>query len=149
MAARASKKIVVLKEILIKVNKKWQDECLKLAEPLSEEDVIEKFANHGILLSLDVVEVYSTIGGMDENDSDSELLTFWTVEKILRENDSNTDKVYFADFLIDSHHYYFKYKDAETSAIYCGYDETDRYKIADSFEKFFELYLNNINELFP
>ncbi len=120
-----------------------------MAEPLLRTEVIDKFANSGLILSADVAEVYSTIGGMDENDSDSELLTFWTVEKILFENSFKDEKVYFADFLIDSHHYYFKYKDSETSAIYVGYDETDRYKIADSFDEFFELYLNDVNELFP
>jgi hypothetical protein len=139
----------VLKDNLRKVNRKWHGECLELAGPISEEDVIEKFTNPGILLARDAVEVYSTIGGFDENDSDSELLTFWTVEKILREIDFNAEVVYFADFLIDSHHYCFKYKNDESSAIYVHYSETDRYKIADSFDQFFGLYLNNINELFP
>ena len=141
----------MLSENLIKANRKWHDECLKLAQPLSEEEVIEKFTNLGILPARDAIEVYSTIGGMDENDSDSELLTFWTVEKILRENDFNAENVYFADFLIDSHWYYFKYKDAETSAIYVDYldsNGTSQYKIADSFDEFFELYLNNIKGLF-
>jgi len=139
----------VLSENLIKVNQKWRDEELKLALPVLEEEIIEAFTKLGISLARDAVEVYSTLGGFAEDDLDSECLTFWTVEKILRENDFNAEKVYFADFLIDSHWYYFKYKDAETSAIYAGFDETDRYKIADSFDEFFELYLNNINELFP
>lgn len=139
----------MLTENLIKVNGKWHEECLKLAEPLLEEEIIEKFTNLGILLACDVIEVYSTIGGFDEDDMDSECLTFWTVEKVLRENDFNAEKVFFADFLIDSHQYYFKYKSPKNSAIYACYDETDRYKIADSFDEFFELYLKDIKSLFP
>ena len=139
----------MLSENLIKVNRRWRDEGLALASPPIEEEVIEAFANLGVLLARDALEVYSTIGGFAEDDMDSEHLTFWTVGRILRENDFNAENVYFADFLIDSHAYYFKYKNAESSAIYASYGETGRFRIADSFDMFFELYLTNVKELFP
>jgi len=139
----------VLSDNLIKVNRRWRDEGLELTASRLEEEVIEAFANLGILLARDAVEVYSTIGGFAEDDMDSECLTFWTVERILRENDFNAEDIYFADFLIDSHHYYFKYKNAESSTIYASYGETGRFRIADSFDEFFELYLTDIKGLFP
>ena len=139
----------MLSENLIKVNKKWRDEGLKLAATYLEEEIKEAFTNLGVLLADDAVQVYSTIGGFAEDDMDSECLTFWTVEKILRENDFNADKIYFADFLIESHRYYFKYKNAEKSEIHVSYDTEVVYKIANSFDGFLELYLTNIKGLFP
>ena len=139
----------MLSDNLIKVNQKWRAEGLKLASPLLEAEIIEAFANLGIRLSRDVVQVYSTIGGFVDENMDSECLSFWTAEKILHENDFNAEDVYFADFLIDSHQYCFRYKNADSSAIYVHYSETDRFQIADSFDEFFELYLTNIKGLFP
>jgi hypothetical protein len=139
----------VLSENLIKVNKKWRGEDLKLASPPLEEEVVEAFVQLGIPLARDAAEVFSTLGGFSEDDLDSECLTFWTVEKILRENDFNAEDVYFADFLLYSHEYYFKFKDVKSSVIYVRFSETDRVQIADSFDEFFELYLTNIKGLFP
>ena len=139
----------MLSENLIKVNQKWRNEGLSLASPLLEEEVVEAFANLGVLAAKDVVQVYSTIGGFAEDGLDSECLTFWTLEKILRENDFNAEEIYFADFLLYSHEYYFKSKNAESSSIYVRFSETDRFQIADSFDEFFELYLTNIKGLFP
>jgi hypothetical protein len=79
---------------------------------------------------------------------DSECLSFWTVEKILRENKLNAEYVFFADFLIASHFYAFKFKAADSSSIYVYYGKNDRHKIADSFAEFFELYLENPERLF-
>lgn len=138
----------MLKENLIKVKEKWRQECVKVAEPLSKYEITKKFSDYGFIISQDVVEVFSTIGGFSEEGMDSECLSFWTVEKILNENEQNSERVYFADFLIDSHHYYFKYGNAEVSEIFVSHSETDISKIADSFNDFFELYLNDINSLF-
>lgn len=135
-------------ENLRKVKERWKLEGLSLAEPLSEDEIIDAFANLGILLSTEVIEVYSNLNGFNENEMDSEWLTFWTMEKILRENEANSDYVYFADFLIDSHHYAFKFKDAGRSAVYVHYSEEVRAKIADSFDEFFELYLGYPEKLF-
>ena len=135
-------------ENLRKVSENCKKEGLNLAKPLSEKELVEKFANLGILLSQDVIEVYSNFGGFDEDKMDSECLTFWTPEKILQENESNAEYVFFADFLIDSHHYAFKFQNVEISSIYVCYSETDRIKISNSFAEFFELYLNQIEKLF-
>ncbi len=138
----------MLQENLEKVKEHWKLERLKLAEPLSENEIIAVFAELGILLSSDVIEVYSNLGGFDENDMDSECLTFWTIEKIQRENEANSEYVYFADFLIDSHQYAFKYENPDISSIHVYYSENAKYKIANSFTDFFELYLKNPARLF-
>lgn len=138
----------MLQENLERVNQLWKRECLKLAEPLSEGEIINIFAELRIPISSDVIKVYSNLGGFDEDDMDSECLTFWTVKKIRHENKANSEHVYFADFLIDSHQYAFKYKNADVSSIHVHYSENERYKIADSFDDFFELYLENPAKLF-
>lgn len=139
----------MLGENLIKVNKKWCAEGLKLAPPFPVREVAGIFADFGITLARDAVEVYSTLGGFADDEMDSECLTFWSPRKILRENEFYAEQVYFADFLIYSHQYYFEYKNSESSTIHISYGETERYKIADSFDEFFELYLKNIKGLFP
>jgi hypothetical protein len=98
---------VSLKETLGKVSEKWNLDGLNPANPTSEEDLLEKFAALGIALSREAVEVYTNVDGFDEDRIDSECLTFWTVEKILRENAFNAEYVYFADFLIDSRRFAF------------------------------------------
>ncbi len=108
----------MLQKNLEKVKEHWKLEHLKLAEPLSENEIITIFAKLGILLSSDVIKVYSNLNGFNENDMDSEQLTFWTIEKIQRENETNSEYVYFADFLIDSHQYAFKYENPDVSSIY-------------------------------
>lgn len=135
-------------ENLKKVEEHWRQEGLTLGKRLSEDEIIDAFANFGILFSSDVIEVYSTLNGFDEDEMDSECLSFWTLEKILKEIEPNSEYVYFADFLIDSHHYAFKFKDAEHSTVHVHYSEKERTKIADSFDEFFELYLNNPEKLF-
>lgn len=138
----------MLKINLNKVKEKWELDGLNLAEPLSENGVNDSFTSLKISVSKDVIEVFSNLNGFDENGMDSECLSFWTIEKILRENETNSEYVYFADFLIDSHHYAFKFENADFSSIHIHFSETLRFKIADSFGEFFELYLNNPENLF-
>ncbi len=140
--------IIVLPDTLKKVTEFWKQECVNLAKPLLEAEIIKGFAKLDILLSDDVIEVYSNINGFSENDMDSECLSFWTIEKIWGENQLNSEYVYFADFLIDSHFYAFKYENSDVSSIHVHYSENDSYKISDSFDEFFELYLKDPAKLF-
>lgn len=138
----------MLQENLQKVRNYWKKEKLNLAKPLLRFQLFRVFEVLTLQISKDVIEVYSTLNGFDENEMDSECLTFWTIEKILKENKPNSEFVYFADFLIDSHHYAFKFEDGIDSSIYIHYSEKDRPKVASSFAEFFELYLTNTGRLF-
>lgn len=70
----------MLQENLKKVEQFWKKEGLILAKPLSENDVIKYFADLTILLSKEVIHVYSNVGGMDDDDMDSICFSFWTVK---------------------------------------------------------------------
>ncbi len=133
----------MLVENVKKIEQIWKNEGLDLARPLSRIDIFNSFANFDILLSKDVIDIYSTIGGMTDNESDSVLLSFWTVEKILAENEPKQELICFADFLIYSHLYGFKFENEDTSSIHIYWGKNQIEKIADSFDEFFENYIIN------
>lgn len=138
----------MLTENLGKVNRIWAQEGLELDKSLSEVEVIETFANLKILISKDVVDVYSNLGGMTDWGTDAICFSFWTIDKIVEENKSNSGLTFFADFLINSHLYGFKFKDEDVSSIHIYYGENDIEKIADSFDEFFENYLTKPEKYF-
>lgn len=85
---------------------------------------------------------------------DSEHFTFWPIDQMIKENkkqDWVKDKsfVHFADFLIFSHTYAFKQNETPFASIYCQYAWDNIVKVADSFEEFFEYYLNSNPKLWP
>ncbi len=121
----------------------WKKECLELVEPFSENEIIEKFAKRELPIAQDVIEVYSNLGGMANDESDSVCFSFWNINKILEENKANAELISFADFLIYSHLYYFKFENEFVSSIHIWWEEDNIEKIADSFEEFFENYLIN------
>lgn len=132
-----------LGESLKKVAETWHRECLKIVEPKSEKEIIEKLARLKMPISKDVIEVYSTLGGMEDCESDATCFSFWDIDKILEENKSYLSEfISFADFLIHSHSYYFKFETECVSSIHIDGDNRVE-KIADSFKEFFENYLNN------
>ncbi len=138
----------MLVENVKKVEQVWKNEDLKIAEPLSENNVVESFANLGVLLSKEVIDVYSNLGGMIDENMDSVCFSFWTVERILTENKPNSELTFFADFLINSHWYGFKFENENVSSIHIYWGENQIEKIADSFNEFFENYLTKPEEYF-
>jgi hypothetical protein len=66
---------------------------------------------------------------------------------IVKENSASSELTCFADFLIESHRYAFKYENENTSSVYSNCESEDFVKIADSIEQFFDLYLTNPNKI--
>lgn len=108
----------MLKEKLTKAIKCWQEENLRLAPLNSEQQVIDCFLAIESLISKDILEFYTNFGGMIDGDMDESLLSVWTLEKITEENSLSSELTYFADFLIESHRYAFKYENVNTSSVY-------------------------------
>lgn len=133
----------MLRENLKRVGEVWKKENLYLSKPLSESEIKETFDNLNISLSQDVIEVYSSLGGMLDYGCDSTCFSFWTIEELINENKVNSELVFFADFLIQSHQYCFKFEDEFVSSIHIYWNESEIEKIADSFDEFFENYLTN------
>jgi hypothetical protein len=138
----------VLVENVKKVKQIWKNQGLNIAEPLTENAVVKTFASLDVPLSKEVTEVYSNIGGMTEDNMDAICFTFWTVEKILSENKPNSELTFFADFLIYSHLYGFKFENENISSIHIYWEKNQIEKIADSFNEFFENYLTKPEKYF-
>ncbi len=148
MVACEGQSLIVLQENLKKISKIWKSEGLNLAEPLSKNEVVDNFANLGILISQEVITVYSNLGGMIDWGTDSICFSFWTIDRILEENESNIKLTFFADFLINSHLYGFKSENENVSSIHIYHGANDTEKIADSFDEFFENYLTKPEKYF-
>jgi hypothetical protein len=144
----------MLEEVLDRVRSRWRNEQLILAPPMGERELLERFLTLGVNANSEILKVFSTLGGFADDDLDSECLTFWTVDKILTENQRgwvmDRSYIHFADFLIDSHTYAFRINDsALTAAVYCHWDSNYIVKICDSFEAFFDFYLFDPAKLWP
>ena len=138
----------MLVENVKKVEQLWKNQGLNIAKPFSENDLVESFAGFGIVISKEVIDVYTNLGGMIDDNMDAICFTFWTVKKILSENKPNSELTFFADFLIYSHLYGFKFENENTSSIHIYWGENQIEKIADSFDEFFENYLTNPEKYF-
>ncbi len=137
----------MLKDKLAKAVKRWQEEKLKLSPPNSEQQVIDSFRSIERLVSKDIIELYSNFGGFINGDMNESLLSLWTLEEIKKNNSTVSELTYFADFLIESHRYAFKYENIDTSSVYSDCESEEFVKIADSIEQFFDLYLTNPNKI--
>ncbi len=82
---------------------------------------------------------------MEEGYSDSFMWSLWSLDRIVSENlNYSRPHILFADFMIHSYFYCFKYEDAEISSVYVDYfNEEEPHRVADSVENFFELYLSD------
>jgi hypothetical protein len=130
---------------LEKVIETWQREGVNLLPPNEEAAIIAELNKIGRKYSRDALSLYCATGGMPDGESDSHMWSLWPLTRIVLEN-SRYDSPYilFADFLIDSHLYCFRYENDERSSVcieYCNGDEPKQ--VAGSVNEFFELYLRS------
>lgn len=140
----------MLIENVKKVEEIWKTEGLKITPPFSKTNLIAAFDTLKVPVSKDVIDVYSNLGGMADDASDCTLFSFWPIEKILAESELGDGQeslksglTAFADFLIYSNFFCFKYENDETSSIHIYWSKDLIEKIADSFDDFFENYIAN------
>lgn len=132
-------------ESLERLIKTWTREGVALFPPADESDVIATLDALGKPYSTDVVEVYCLTGGMDDT-MDERLFSMWPLVRVLEENDAGepAGNIPFADFLISSFWYDFRFENPARSSVYGGYE---RRKLADSVNEFFALCLDNPGHL--
>lgn len=138
----------MLKEKLPKLIEAWQTDGVRLAPPNSERQIADVFDSIGHRLSADVSEFYQICGGMINYDMDESLLSMWSLVEIEKENSNVSELTFFADYLIDSHRYAFKYENENVSSVYSDGESAEYIKIADSLESFFDLYLINPSAIY-
>jgi hypothetical protein len=127
----------------------WRREGINLLPPNEEAAVIATLNGIRRKYSRDVIALYCATGGMPDGESDSHVWSLWPLARIVSENSLyERPHILFADFLIDSHLYCFRYENDETSSVCIEYDHGHEPKqIAGSVNEFFELYLRNPRSL--
>jgi hypothetical protein len=127
----------------------WRREGINLLPPSDETTVIDALNRAGRKYSRDVIALYSATGGMKDGECDSHLLSLWPLERVISETvRHNHSHILFADFLIDSHFYCFKYESNQFSSVCIEYfDGKQPERVAETVDEFFELYLRTPNAL--
>src|SRR5262245_9005382 len=146
----------------------WSSIGVRLGSGVSQPALKSFESNYGVEFPEDFHDYISTIGGMEEGFSDSNLVSFWLFDQIksvpemlthfagipnysrigkhLKEPDSY---FVFADFLIWSHVYAIKLNSnqSEKNQILwiCG---SEHKQIAESFSIFLQMYLDDPESLF-
>lgn len=129
------------------VLRKWHEEGVELLPPVKEAYVMAVLDRIGRKSSLDVVSLYCATGGM--TDDDHLFWSLWSLDRVVAEN-LRYDRPYilFADFLIDSHFYCFRYENDERSSVCVEYFNREEPKpLAESVSDFFDLYLKSPGQL--
>ena len=127
----------------------WRARRVPLLPPVAEPELAKLFADLGCPLSADVRDLYTTVGGFADGAED-EMWTLWSPRLIRDENESeHRPFVMFADYLLGSHVYCFRYETAERSSVYISYDgrSLEREAIATSVAEFFEKLLCSPGEV--
>ena len=121
--------------------KKWGREEVPLHLPIEESIIAAKLSKLGRPYSADVVELYCVTGGMEDGYSDSHMWTLWSLERVVKESAVYPrPHIRFADFLIDSHFYCFKYENEARSSVGVDYLNGEEPElVAGSVEEFFEI----------
>lgn len=121
----------------------WRREVVNLLSPDEAVAVIAALNKIGRKYSRDVVDLYCATGGMKNGEMDSLLFSLWTLEQVVSES-QNYERPFipFADWLINSRFYCFKYENEETSAVYVDFLNGDEPQcLAATLSEFFELFL--------
>ncbi|MCC7306611.1 MAG: hypothetical protein IT173_03530 [Acidobacteria bacterium] len=128
---------------------KWRAEGTRLLPPLNQESVVAALNETGRKYSADVVKLYSTTGGMADCEMDDRWWSLWPLREVFSENAGyKRSEILFADFLIHSHLYIFKFETETNSSVWIDYfngEEPER--VASSVASFFESLLHNPGSL--
>ena len=127
------------------VLRRWRRDGVSLLPPHDVVSVITALDKTERRYSSDVIALYCATGGMPDGESDTKMWSLWPLEQVVLENAKyERPHLLFADFLINSHLYCFRYENEERSSVCVDYfDGNEPEVLADSVEEFFELYLKN------
>ncbi len=127
----------------------WRRRGVSLLPPAPEAEVIRTFGDLGYPLSMDVLSLYTTVGGFVDYEWDG-LWSFWSLRRLREESEGvRRPFVMFADWLICSHFFCFHYEGPGTSSVYISHNtrslEAD--PVACSVPEFLERLLRNPDEV--
>jgi hypothetical protein len=126
----------------------WQSAKIQLLPPVDPTKIDQAFTALNFPLSDDVRRLYATHGGFVRYEWDEKMFSLWSLDKIAEDrSERGGDILYFADFLISSHEYGFRYVNAATSEVVIDHYRNSAthppYVIAPDVDAFFEQYLRD------
>jgi hypothetical protein len=117
----------------------------RLLPPRERSEVIAILSSTGRKVSSDVVDLYTITGGMPDGEDDAQWFSLWDLGRVVEENRRyRGDVLFFADFLIDSYLYCFRYESESRSSVCIEYGDGNPPKpIAESPDEFFRLLMED------
>lgn len=107
--------------------RRWNTDRVKLLPPELPANVEAAFERFGSKATREVVELFSVLGGMDQEDMDNGGLKLWCLQEMERENTVLSEfGPIFADYFIDAWCLRLRPIDAVTSAVYVDYFDPRR-----------------------
>jgi thiamine pyrophosphokinase len=128
---------------------RWRAEKIDLLPPREEVEVTSILNAAGRQISRDVIQLYCTTGGRVDQAIDSHFWSLWSLGRVAAENAKYSQPyLLFADCMIDSHLYCFKYENSKESSVCIDlFNGEEPQRVADSVNQFFELYVNSPERL--
>ena len=129
--------------------KRWDRDGVRLLPTEEEAVVIASLNQTGRKVSRDVIDLYCLTGGMENGRDDAFGWSLWPLDRVVSETLSyKPPHILFADYLINSHCYCFKYQSEKTSSVHVEFFGGEEPRlVANSVAEFFELYLNDPQKL--
>lgn len=136
-------------EALAKVIECWRKQRIGLPKPCEDAVILSVLTQPNRKVSRDVIEMYRMTGGMEDGEMDEHLFSLWSLDRVKMENARYACRgISFADYLINSHFYFFQFEDQHRSSVYVDYgDALSPQQVAESVNEFFESYLTNSAKL--
>jgi len=104
----------------------WKSQNIGILSGTTEKEIVSVFSSLGYKATKDVIDIYSTIGGMDEMENEA-CWRLWSLIEISERNlEFSPHGVIFSDHLIDSWCYRLKYETENESSVYIDYFDSEK-----------------------
>lgn len=136
-------------EIIKILVSEWKKQGIELLLENSLTEIHDAFTRSGRQPTLDVVELYSAIGGMCEMEN-AAYWRLWSLEEIVERNvEPSPFGILFSDHLMDSWCYRLRYETDNRSSVYVDYFDSRKSpkKLFDGLEEFLIAYSKDPKEI--
>lgn len=121
----------------------WNADQVSLVQSLDYDATVELFHAAGLNPAEDFTKFYSVVGGMTDFETDLDLWSYWSIDKIIAEiAEYPREGIPFGDWSIHSHIHVARAETSARSSVWVDYfsgDEAE--KVADSLDDFLDRYL--------
>jgi len=132
-----------MKPIFNRVLESWNSDRVSLVPPLEYSATVERFRAAGLIPAEDLATFYSIVGGMTDYETDTDLWSCWSIDKIISEVvEYPREGIPFGDWSIHSHIHVARAESGDRTSVWVDcYSGTEPEKVADSLEDFLDRYL--------